>query len=187
MIKSISSITLVMACSLAVAADFQLQVEDHAAVPVTGCGITPIVSPYTYVDADCDLMLERSADNANVSIPLGSCVGLHKLKIIIDNHMYKFNVDATHYNNLFNSEDVLAIAVPIGGCTGNSTAPSNLSFYTDTDIIPLDEEFGVLWAVDANSKPMIILKSASGNTVCNNGTLVQLNDVGDIIFEDAFE
>lgn len=167
--------------------DFVLNVEGANGQINASCGTTAIISPYTYEDNTCELKLERVVDGTMIEIPLGTCPVNNQMSIVIDNHMYQFNVDATFYNNLIGQEDVLLLSVPIGNCVGNNTATTDFALYTDTDIIQLDPNFGAIWAVDANNKPVVILRSSTGNTICQGGVPVSLNNTDDLIFANSFE
>ena len=109
------------------------------------------------------------------------------MKVVIDDVMYKFNADHQMYNNLFGNEDSLVLSVDLNGCTGNSTTATDLMLYSNTEIVPLDPEFGMIWGVDSASKPIIIMKSSTGNLQCDGGLPVVTIDTSDLIFTSGFE
>lgn len=182
-----AKILLLLVPFVVYADDFSLVVEGNDGLPITSCGAHAVISPIQYDDGTCQMQLEMVVDNSTVNIPLGTCAGIHKTKIIIDNMMYKFSVDHQLYNNLFGSEDTLALPVNLGTCTGNTSNPTDLMLYTDTDIIPLDADFGLIWGTDTNGKPVLVAKSSTGILSCANGLPITLVDLSDLIFKSGYE
>lgn len=171
------------------AEDFTMVLEGNDGLPISSCGTHAVVSPITYSDNTCEITLEMSVDGSIVEMPLGDCAGLHKMKVILDNRMYKLNVDHQLWNKLFGgTEDVINIPVTLNGCSGyDSTSTSPFVLYTNTEFIPLDVDSGLVWGVDSNGKPIMIMESTTGNTVCDDGFPVELIDTSEIIFKTSFE
>lgn len=188
MLKTLLAITLTITLITANANTFTLNVEDETGQINANCGTEAIISPYNYLHSDdCEIVLEREIDGDLIKLPLGTCPNNRKLSIIIDNHRYKFNVDGTFYKDLIAQEDIISLPAPLTGCSGNSQPNYEFSLYTETEIVPLDADFGAVWGVTDNNSPIVILKSLSGNTVCNGGQSVELTNLSDTIFSNSFE
>lgn len=167
-------------------ADFTLVATDQNGQVVNSCGNTPISSPINYTDSDCSVHMSVTTGGDVITLPLGDCPTNHKIKVILDNHMYKFNANIETYNDLVGSLDVISLNQILSNCQGGGTQLSDLELFTQDDIVDLDEDFGIKWGVDSNGKPVVVMKSLTGNVICDGGIEVSLND-GDIIFSNNFE
>lgn len=186
--KQITALILTAISPSILAGNYLMVAIDENGNNISSCGITELLSPIDYRDSSCHLSLRTVSGGDEINVDLGPCPTSHKLKIVLDDNMYKFNIDAHIYKDVFMTQDVLFIDANIAGCTGDAGDESDLQIYTtgNPDPINLDENFGIQWGHDSSGKPMVVMKSTSGNVVCNNNTPVVVVG-GDVIFEDGFE
>ena len=184
--KNIFSMVLIGFVFVSHAADYTLVATDQNGQVINSCGNTPISSPINYTDSDCSVHMSLSSGGDVISLPLGDCPTNHKIKVILDNHMYKFNANIDAYNDLVGTLDVISINQVFSNCQGGGTDLSDLELFSTDEIVDLDVDFGVRWGVDSSGKPVIVMKSLTGNVVCDGGVEVTVND-GDVIFTNGFE
>lgn len=184
--KKLNPLWLVLLSQSAVADQYTVVGVDENGQPLNNCDSVNVSSPITYTDLNCRITMNLVAGGQPLTVDLGTCPANHKIKVIIDDYMYKFNANIDTYSDLIDSLDVISLNAALENCSGNGTTLSDLELFSQTEILDLDESFGIRWGVDSNDKPLVHMRSLSGDVICDGATLVNVSS-NDFIFEDGFD
>lgn len=158
---------------------------------IASCTIRETTS-VSYTDSSCKVSM---ASTIATEVQLGACANNPKIKIIIDDKMYKYNTNITVMKDLLamsgqstSTVDVILIDDTDGttvSCSGTGSE-TELQLVIGNSIVNLDTDTGITWGVDGNGKPVLRVVSQSGNASCTGGVVVNVEGE-DIIFKDGFE